>query len=143
MKYIYTLAKTIFGILFVTYLTACEETEDTKFDILPSPVLATFEGQSFKSTESVTVTATFYELDKSGILDNSVGIDSTTISGLDIDVFIDGSQKVGDFTTDAEGSIQFIKSWDDIGGASSVVRLEWVGEYNNRAFRIFHNVGIE
>ncbi|MCG8318121.1 MAG: hypothetical protein MI921_01350 [Cytophagales bacterium] len=143
MKYILTLAKTCLWLLLLTYLPACEETEDTEFDILASPVLATFEGQNFKATESVAVTATFYELDKSGILDHNIGIDSMAISGLDIRVFINGSTKIGDFVTDAEGQIQFEKSWDDIGGAGSVVRLEWVGEYSETSFRIFHNVGLE
>ena len=143
MKHIFTVVKTLSLLLVLTYLTACEETEDTKFDIVASPVLATFDGQSFKPTEPVTVMATFYELDKSGILDQNVGIDSTIISGLDITVFINESTKVGDFVTDVDGLIRFEKSWDDIGGARPVVRLEWVGEFNNTSFRIFHNVGLE
>ena len=143
MKHVFTAVKILSLLLVLTYLTACEETEDTKFDIVASPVLAAFDGQSFKSTEPVAIMATFYELDKSGILDQNVGIDSTIISGLDITVFINESTKVGDFVTDVDGRIQFEKSWDEIGGARSVVRLEWVGEYNNTSFRIFHNVGLE
>lgn len=143
MKDIFTKVKAVSLLLLLASVMACEETEDTKFDIAASPVLATFEGQNFKPTESVTIMATFYELDKSGILDSNVGIDSMAISGLDISVFIDGSTKVGDFVTDSEGQVQFQKPWDDIGGARPVVRLEWVGEYNERSFRIFHNVGLQ
>ena len=49
------------------------------------------------------MTAYFYELDKSGILDHTVGIDSIPVADLSLEVFAAGAS-VGTFTTDASGS---------------------------------------
>lgn len=132
---------TIF-ILGLFLFTGCEEEPDTKFDIVESPVLAVFEGQSFTADEPISISAIFYELDKSGILDSSVGIDSSAISGLNIELFINEDDKIADFVTDGDGEILAETSWTALGGVSPVIRLEWVGNYNNQAFRIYHTIGL-
>ena len=116
-------------------LTSCTS-DDLAFDVIESPVLATFE-ESIDSQEGIiTMTATFYELDKSGILDKNIGIDSTLISGLSIEVFINENTMVGSLTTDSNGQATFEKPLRDLGNAS---RLEWVGNYLDTPFRIYRN----
>ncbi|WP_020528166.1 hypothetical protein [Flexithrix dorotheae] len=124
-------------------LIGCNDEPELKFDIIESPVLAMFDGQSFPETAPVDVTATFYDLDKSGILDQNVGIDSIPVAGLNITVFIDESVEIGTFTTDASGTINFSKSWAELGGATSNLRLEWVGSFDSKPFRIYHIVTVE
>lgn len=116
-------------------LSACTS-DDLAFDVIESPVLATFE-ESIDSEEGIlTMTATFYELDKSGILDQNIGIDSTAITGLSIEVFIKEKTSVGQLTTDSNGEATLEISFSELEGAS---RLEWVGSYNSTPFRIYRN----
>jgi len=133
----------IMGVLFALLMTlglgvllsSCTS-DDLAFDIIESPVLATFE-ESIDSQEGMlSMTATFYELDKSGILDKNIGIDSTLISGLTIEVFINENTSVGQLTTDSNGQATLEKSLGDLGGAS---RLEWVGTHSGTPFRIYRN----
>ncbi len=124
-------------------LFSCEEEPATKFDIVESPVLAIFEGQSFAADDAVEVRAQFFELDKSGILDNNIGIDSTAISGLNIELYIFETTKIADFVTDGDGVAMLQTDWNELGVASGVTRLEWVGVYNDQPFRIFHNIAFE
>lgn len=122
-------------LVLICLLTSCTS-DDLAFDIIESPVLATFE-ESIDSQEGIlNMTATFYELDKSGILDQNIGIDSTLITGLTIEVFINENTSVGQLTTDSNGQAVFEKSLGDLGGAS---RLEWVGSHNSTPFRIYRN----
>lgn len=110
-------------------LVACEETEDNAIPHIAAPVLLETMGiDDGEPTDQVQ--ATFYELDKSGIMDNAVGIDSIPIANLSVQVF-SGDALLGNFTTDAEGS--FIVTYDP---ATLTDALEWVGTYNNIAFRI-------
>jgi len=125
------LATLVLGIL----LSSCTS-DDLAFDVIESPVLATFE-ESVDSQEGIlSMTATFYELDKSGILDKNIGIDSTLISGLSIEIFVNEKTSVGQVTTGSDGKAVFEKSFGDLGGAS---RLEWVGTHNGTPFRIYRN----
>ena len=100
-------------------LSSCEDVSDMAFDRVASPVLlvtAPVGDDQMKGT--------FYELDKSGILDQNVGIDSIPVSDLSIEVFSEGAS-LGTFTTDASGSIT----------VASPGSLSWVGEYKGIAFR--------
>lgn len=109
---------------------------DLAFDIVESPVLIEFDGPD-SSAEILTVSAAVFELDKSGILDNAVGIKSTPISGLSLTVFTDEDTVLDQVTTDAQGVAVFTKPWSEMG---SVSRLEWTGEHNGVAFRIYKNI---
>ncbi len=133
----------IVGILFAIFvtlvlaslLTSCTS-DDLAFEVIESPVLALFEEEIDDAAGSISMTATFYELDKSGILDKSIGIDSTLISGLSVTVFINETTEVGSLTTGSDGTATFEKTISELNGAS---RLEWVGTYNDTPFRIYRN----
>ena len=75
----------------------------------------------------IEVRAYFYELDKSGILDPTVGIDSILVADLSIKGFA-ASASVGTFTTDASGS--FIVSYT--GNKPN----EYAGSHKGIAFRV-------
>lgn len=111
-----------------------------------SPVLVLLEGNEFEATTGVAVAGTFYELDKSGILDNTVGIDSIPVSGLEIRVFINHTEEVGTLTTDGSGKVMFQNPWSSLGlnapASGDQVRLEFAGNHNNVAFRQYHNVRV-
>ncbi|MBX2872926.1 MAG: hypothetical protein KTR30_12520 [Saprospiraceae bacterium] len=118
------------GLLF----SSCTK-DELAFDVIESPVLAIFEDMD-AGGNNLTVKATFFDLDKSGILDNAVGIDSTPVANLEISVFILANQLVETLTTDSNGEVVFDVPFSDLAGAS---RLEWVGKYDDIDFRIFHN----
>ena len=117
MKKIYQLALTAVAALLI--LSSCEEEPEMAFDRVASPVLLVTD-----PVGTDEIQATFYELDKTGILDQNVGIDSMPISNLSIEVF-SGSSSIGTFTTDTNGSIV----------VPSVSDLVWAGEYNGVKFR--------
>lgn len=115
--------------LSVLVLAACEDVADNMIPHIASPVL--LETTEISDDDpTAQVSATFYELDKSGIMDHTIGIDSIPISNLNVKVF-SGDALIGDFTTDAEGT--FIVTYDP---AVLTSALEWVGTYNEITFRI-------
>ncbi|MEM9676408.1 MAG: hypothetical protein AAF992_27700, partial [Bacteroidota bacterium] len=127
MKKIYSLILSAF--LSLTLFSSCEEESDMAFDRVTSPVL--LETSVLSSDGTIDeIQATFYELDKTGILDQNVGIDSIPVSNLAIEVF-SGSTLVGNFTTDGSGT--FVVQQDQ---AQFPGKLEYVGTYNEIAFRI-------
>ncbi|MDW7693473.1 hypothetical protein R9C00_01865 [Flammeovirgaceae bacterium SG7u.111] len=121
--------------LFLLF-TSCEDVSDMAIERTASPVLALFDGSDFSAADKFTVEATFYELDKSGILDQNVGIDSIPLSGMEIKVFINNITEIGTFTTDASGKIIFEDSKDVLEGAST---LEWSGTHKDISFRVLQN----
>lgn len=121
--------------LMVALLAGCNEGE-LAFDVIESPVLAVFEDVDTGTPGVVAVSATFYELDKSGILDKNIGIDSIPLTSLNLSVFVNESTLIEDVSTDGLGKVYFEKSVTELGGAS---RLEWVGEYKQVPFRIYKN----
>lgn len=137
MKYLNNNLLKIIALFVVILLSSCSEEDELAFDVFESPVLAEFDGQSFSSSSNISVTATFYDLDKSGILDQNVGIDSVEIPNLSVQVFVNETQEVANLTTDGSGKVTFDQPWSTVGGPGRV-RLEWVGKYNDRAFRIYH-----
>jgi hypothetical protein len=127
--------------------TSCVVTDDLATPNVASPVLVLLDGTEFEANSEVAVLGRFYELDKSGILDQHVGIDSIPVSGLNIRVFINSTQEVGSFTTDGSGRALFQQSWSGLGvdapTSGRQIRLEFAGEHNNTAFRMFHNVRVK
>ncbi len=117
-----------------TFCISCQE-DDLAFEVIESPVLALFETLESDET-TLSVEATFYELDKSGILDYNIGIDSTLISGLPIEVFINETQLIGSFVTDGNGAVIFEAPKSELIGA---FRLEWTGTHDDTPFRIYQN----
>src|SRR5688572_6864552 len=108
--------------MIVVSVTSCEDESDMAVNKVASPVLL-----DIKNTGTNEVTAYFYELDKTGILDNTVGIDSIPVADLAIEVFA-ASASVGTFTTDALGS--FIVSY------AGTKPNEFAGSHKGIAFRI-------
>lgn len=136
MKYLSYITKPILCLLIAISFISCEE-EELAFEVVASPVLATFETTVPATAGNVSVTATFYELDKSGILDKNIGIDSMPINGLAVDVFVNEATLVGNLVTDSEGKAVFETAPSDLQGTT---RLEWVGEYSGQSFRIYKNL---
>lgn len=108
--------------IIIASLASCEDVSDMAVNKVASPVLL-----DVKSTGTTEVTAYFYELDKTGILDHTVGIDSIPVSDLSIEVFA-GSSSVGVFTTDTDGS--FIVTY------TGTKPNEYAGIHKGVAFRI-------
>ncbi|GAA4432431.1 hypothetical protein GCM10023188_20980 [Pontibacter saemangeumensis] len=137
MKIIYN-HRILAALFFLSFsLAGCEKEDGMVLDRVEAPVLVTIEGTSFMQDEAVNVTATVYELDKSGILDHTVGIDSIPLANLAIQLKAQGVP-VADLTTDASGKVNLARSWPELGLASplqgNVVNLEWAGSYKGQAF---------
>ncbi|MFK7923744.1 MAG: hypothetical protein AB8H47_17425 [Bacteroidia bacterium] len=130
-------SKNIFLILGLVLVlqTACTS-DKLAFDVIESPVLAIFEDGANSSTDILAVSATFYDLDKTGILDLSVRIDSIPIPNLEVSVYLGEANLIATYSTDANGVVEFEADYTDLGTAS---RLEWVGTYDDVPFRIYNN----
>ena len=131
--------KNLFTALFAFsfLLLGCEKEDEMVVDRVVSPVLVTIAGASFTATEPVKVTATIYELDKSGILNNAVGIDSIPVTNLAIMVKVNNAT-VAELTTDQAGKVELNKSWAELGltapQKANTVTLEFAGSHKGQAF---------
>jgi hypothetical protein len=119
-------------------LMGCEKEEELVVDRVVSPVLVTFAGAaSFTAAEPVKVAATIYELDKRGILDHTVGIDSIPLANMAITVKL-GNSALAQLTTDQAGQVALEKTWSELGVASpkagNTVTLEWAGSHKGQSF---------
>jgi hypothetical protein len=130
--------KFLAGLLVAGLLTGCEKEEELVVDRVVSPVLVTFAGAaSFTAAEPVKVTATIYELDKSGILDHTVGIDSIPLANMAVTVRL-GSTALAQLTTNQAGEVALEKTWSELGlaapKAGNTVTLEWAGAHKGQTF---------
>lgn len=107
------------GMILVT-LTSCEDESDMAMNKVASPVLLDLKENPGEST------AYFFELDKTGILDHTVGIDSIPLANLQVEVFA-STTSLGVFTTDVNGSILVTYA--------GTKPNEFAGEYKGIAFR--------
>lgn len=164
---------TILGFLFAALVTlsSCNE-EDPFVDRVEAPVLLDFDevtgylasgGLTAVPSVTKTVTAanytspvvlslTVYALDKSGILDHTVGIDSIPVTGLKI-VFSkrDGSGPV-EVTSGSDGKVIVATTWEALGvtdvqaiatsspARSITIGLTWTGEYKGQSFARYSQV---
>jgi hypothetical protein len=108
--------------MIIITLTSCEDESDMAVSKVASPVLLLVE-----DTSPDQVTAFVYELDKSGILDHTVGIDSIPLANLSVEVFA-ATTSVGVFTTGSDGSFSVTYT-----GAKP---NEYAGIHKGIAFRI-------
>jgi len=135
IKYTTKLFSALFAFSFL--LMGCEKEDEMVVDRVVSPVLVVTNSSTSISTQSVNVTATIYELDKSGILNNAIGIDSIPVSNLAIKVMLNNNA-IADLTTDASGKVSLNKSWSELSlatpKAGSDVILGWSGNHKNQAF---------
>ena len=133
--------------LFVLLLAqSCVDSEDLATPNVASPVLILLDGNSFSATSSVFVNSKTLELDKTNILDHTLGIDSIPVPNLDLEVFIGTTTKVASLTTDTNGSADLEISWTELGlndpKSGTQIRLEFAGTYKNIAFRKYHTVTV-
>lgn len=122
------------GCLLVFATSGCEEESDMAVERIAAPVVIKFENIESSAEDVLSLKATFFELDKSGILDQNVGIDSIPVANLPISVYINESDLIGEFTTNNEGEIFFEKEAISVSGT----RLEWVGVYKEIPFRVYY-----
>jgi hypothetical protein len=165
----YQSLRTLCTVVFIsTLFLACDE-EDPFVDRTVSPVLIVFDDASgylagggltavpnvtrkisqSNYTDPVVLTASFYELDKSGILDHTVGIDSIPVANLAI-LFErrDGSFSI-EGVTGADGKLRISTTWEALGiadveeivmssAAKSVsIPLSWTGTHKGQSFTRF------
>lgn len=127
--------------------TGCEDAVEIATPNVASPVLVLLEGNSFPSTSNVEVNGTFLELDKTGIMDHTVGIDSIPLIDMEIMVLVDHVEELGALVTDTQGQIQLSLTWADIGisdlSSGNQVRLEFAGVHKGIAFRKYHTVTVQ
>ena len=119
MKIIYRASLMLVALLWIT---GCEDVSDLAVSRVVAPVV-----MSLEDSGASEVTATFNELDKSGILDKDVGIVSMPVAGLSVEVFA-GSTNLGMFITDIDG--QIVVSY------TTTKPNEFAGSYKGVAFRI-------
>lgn len=116
--------------MIILTVTSCKKADDMPFSRVASPVLVITK-PTIKTETSATIAASFYTLDKSGILDSSVGIDSIPVTGLKVEVFTNARTKIAEATTDGNGAITLELSKDLF---EAVTSFSWAGSYNDIAF---------
>jgi hypothetical protein len=144
--------KLIIGvILAATALAGCRKVDDPFVDRVVAPVLVVIDnatgdggGQtgepvvSQKVAGPVTLSVKIYELNKDGILNKAVGIDSIPVTSLAIKLTMRDGTALGSLTTDGTGKASISKTWAELGitapKAGSSVLLTWTGEYKGQAF---------
>ncbi len=125
------LSITAIAILTVSLITGCKKADDMAFDRVASPVLVVTT-PAIKGAATNIISASFYSLDKSGILDSNTGIDSIPVAGLLVEIYTGVNTKIADAVTGADGSITLELDKELFGSATS---FSWAGVHNNIAFR--------
>ncbi|MDO1449996.1 hypothetical protein Q0590_27195 [Rhodocytophaga aerolata] len=134
-------------------LAACEKEEDPFVDRVASPVLVVIQNSSgylaggglysepvvsAKLGAPVVLSAKIYELDKSGLLSHTVGIDSIPVANLSVALLTRTGTKIADLVSDSEGTVTITKTWDELGIAApqkgTTLSLDWTGEYKGIGF---------
>jgi hypothetical protein len=144
----------LLGACVLTLLAACQKEEDPFVDRVAAPVLVVIQNAkagylaggglyaepvvAAKVNEPVVLSAKLFELDKSGLLNNAVGIDSIPLANLSVTLSIRSGNKVADIVSDSEGAITVTKTWEELGLAApkkgNTISLDWSGEYKGIAF---------
>ena len=109
--------------LTIMLMSSCKEETDIVLERVEAPVF-----MEYTAVSETEATATFYDLDKSGILDQNVGIVYNPINSLTVEVLMDGAS-LGTFTTGSDGSFTV--------AITDGVPEEFAGNYDGIAFRIF------
>lgn len=139
----------IAALLTISVLFGACEAPDPFVDRVVSPVLVVFEsslGSTTGFTTDPSINATYgaktdvkvkiYELDKTGILDNTVGIDSIPLSNVPLVIKFRGGSEIGTVTTDAAGTALLDFEWSALGvtAAGQSVSLSATGSYDGQQF---------
>jgi hypothetical protein len=131
MKNLYINVLILFIVASLSF--GCEDVSDMALDRVAAPLLGVNLGTD-TDNGMLKRQVVFYELDKTGILDHTVGIDSIPVSNLAIEVYLNAGTMVGSLTTDANGMVLFEKPLADFGGTAP--SLQWVGSFKGTSFRI-------
>lgn len=141
----------IFLLFTCTVLLSCE-VSDPFVDRVASPLLVLITGENGTPTNGLTTEPTvttkaledpkvsikLLELDKTGILDNKIGIDSLPVSGIKITYKLRAGKVISEVTTDKSGSATLNASWEKLGivspKAGSSVKLTASGTYKEVSF---------
>jgi len=132
-------------------LSACQKVEDPFVDRVAAPVLVLVENTSGdgggltgepvvpqKVSGAVTMSVRILELNKDGLLDNKVGIDSIPVTGLALKLTLRNGTAIGDLTTNGKGRATLTKTWADLGVSTpksgNTVLLTWAGAHKAQAF---------
>ncbi len=149
-KTIYTYLSVMLITSFGAFLAACQKEEDPFVDRVAAPLLVYVNNAKDGSglvTEpviesgisgSVTIISSFYELDKSGLLNNAAGIDSIPAASLEISLNQRNGGKIADLVTDPNGKITLTKTWAELSvsapKAGNTVPLSFTGQYKGQPF---------
>lgn len=119
--------KKILIITLIVTAFGCKKT-DPFVDRIVSPVLVVFENGSTLTSGLTTepsvsasiaadasITVRLFELDKKGILDNKVGIDSLPVKALPVQIKLRNGTKVAEGTTDGNGKVTIVTTWKSMG----------------------------
>jgi hypothetical protein len=115
-------------------------------DGVPSSGLTTEPTVKSAISQAATFSVKLYELDKSGILNNSIGIDSVAASGVVLEVKYRAGGTITTATTNASGVATFSIPWSELGitspSSSSSVLLNCSGAYKEKTFtKLFRIAG--
>ncbi len=125
---------TVLTLALSIFLISCEE-EDPFVDRTEAPLLMVFDEvngylasggltsvpsvsktvTAATYTQPVTLSVNLYELDKSGILDHTVGIDSIPVAGVAMTFSLrDGTRPI-EAASGADGKVVITTTWEDLG----------------------------
>jgi hypothetical protein len=120
----------ILGIVAIAF--SCK-VDDPFVDRIVSPVLVIFESAGVatnglttepsvtsSASADATITMKLLELDKTGLLDNKVGIDSLPAASVPVIIKFRNGTKVAEGTTDATGKLVITTKWSTMGVAAPV-----------------------
>ena len=147
-------------------LAGCQQEEDPFVDRVASPVLVWIENADKKDylaggglyaeptvsvpanqlETPVQLTAVIYELDKSGLLNHQVGIDSIPVANLAITLQFRNGTRIADLVTDENGRVTLTRTWQELNVAApkegSNVRVAWSGTHNGQPFLRYSRVDV-
>lgn len=137
--------------LFVAFVTVSCKVDDPFVDRVVAPVLVIFEDAAGKTSGLTTepsisssasadasITVRLLELNKDGLLDYKVGIDSIPAKATPVTFKLRSGTKLSDITTDAQGRSTLKIAWKTLGistpVAGSSVSLSCSGTYKDISF---------
>jgi hypothetical protein len=144
-----------FSTIILAFAATSCKVDDPFVDRVVAPVLVIFEDPSGTKTSGLTtepsvtssasgdasITVRLLELNKDGLLDYKVGIDSIPAKSVPVTFKFRTGTKISDVTTDAEGRSTLKVSWQTLGIAAPVagssVLLSCSASYKDVAFTKF------
>ncbi|PWK26551.1 hypothetical protein LV89_02399 [Arcicella aurantiaca] len=137
--------------LFIAFITVSCKVDDPFVDRVVAPVLVIFEDAAGKTSGLTTepsisssasvdasITVRLLELNKDGLLDYKVGIDSIPAKAIPVTFKLRSGAKISDVTTDDKGRSTLKIAWKSLGitapVAGSSVALSCSGTYKDISF---------